>query len=151
MKKQKIYYLKERKFYGYDKEDDENIEDIMDIGYFASADKVEVAKKICIDNGIQPELIFVDEFEVELNHNQRYVYITSHEYSIIKDGQYIDYTYIFPPLCNRKKCLDLIEKLKTEDKYKFSESRCYEYFPPDGFFINKLDIDTMWYPIFKKL
>ena len=151
MVKKIIYFVQQKIYYGYDASDDEDIEDCRIVGYFSSKEKALQAKQVCIDNNIPDEQIEIKEFIVELNNNQKSIYVVGHEFAIKVDDSYTDYTYTFEPLSNRNKCKTLIDNLKKEDKYRFSEDRCYDAFPPDGFVITKYELDIVWYPVYMKL
>ena len=145
-----LYQLEKVEYFGYDPEDDENIEERIVLGHFSSLEKLTEAIEICLQNGINQKNIFISSFFDSFAPNQKYVYVLSHQYSLIDGEQYIDYEYIFPPLSNKKKCLALKEKLKNDPKYAFHEERCYDLDPPDGFCISKSKIDCLYGVILKQ-
>lgn len=148
----KIYFLQQKKFYGYDSLDNENIEECMVIGYFTSLTLVDLAKEICIRNGVDEKNIEVQEFNVLIKKNQKFIYVLSHSYSIKEpNGTFTDFEYIFEPQSNNAKCIELKEKLKLNSKYKFKENRDYSVYPPDGFFVDKYKLNCIYYPVFKIL
>ena len=148
----KIYFLQQKKYYGYDSADDENIEECMAIGYFTSLKLVEIAKKICIDNGVDEINLDVQTFDVPLNNNQKFVYVLSHSYSIRQaDGTFTYFEYLFEPQSSNTRCVELKEKLKLEPKYKYQANRDYSLYPPDGFCIDKYRLDCIFFPLYKNL
>lgn len=147
----KIYFVQQKKYYGYDAADDENIEEFMVIGYFTSPKLVDNVKQICVSNGIDEKEIDVQSFDIFLN-NKKFIYVLSHMYSIKKaDGNYTDYEYIFEPQTSNKKCIELIKKLKLDSKYGFNKNRIYEDYTSDGFIIDKFIINCIYYPIVMQL
>lgn len=152
MKKTKIYFIQEKKYYGYDENDEENIEECMIIGYFTSQKMINVVKNICLQNGIKEEDFDVQCFNVSINYNQKFVYVLSHAYSFQeKDGSFTDYEYIFEPQSNKKNCIRLKTELKTKPKYNYSRSRDYSCCPPDGFVIERYELNHIIYPINLKI
>lgn len=139
-----IYRLESVKFYYSDSSDGENVEERLILGHFSSHSKLDEAKKECLKNGFKDSELSVSCFFDEFSYNQKYVYVLTHQYSILNDNRYTDYEYIFPPFSNRKKCLDLKKQLLENPKYAFSEKRCYEVQPPDGFCISKQLIDYLY-------
>ena len=146
----KIYFVQKVKYYGYDDEEDENIEECLIIGYFSSLDIVEKVVNLCIENGLLISEIVVKSFDVDLNRNQKYVYVVTHDYSIREEnGTFIDYEYIFEPKSSRAECEALKCKLKELPKYKYSQDRDYSITPPDGLYICRYKINQMVCPIVK--
>ena len=146
----KIYFVQKVKYYGYDDEEDENIEECLIIGYFSSLDIVEKVVNLCIENGLLNSEIVVKSFDVDLNRNQKYVYVITHDYSIREEnGTFTDYEYIFEPKSSRAECEALKCKLKELPKYKYSQDRDYSITPPDGFYICRYKINQMVCPIVK--
>ena len=147
-----IYRLEEVHYHCFDMLDEEDVEERLLIGYFSSIEKMNTAINICIENGINPKNIRISTFFDNFTKNQKYVYVLSHVYSIIQqDGNYLDYEYIFPPYSNRKKCLKLKSMLIQKERYAFSNNRCYDIQPPDGFYISNDEIDFIYHSICKKI
>ena len=147
-----IYRLEEVHYHHFDMLDEEDVEERLLIGYFSSIEKMNTAINICIENGINPKNIRISTFFDNFTENQKYVYVLSHVYSIIQqDGNYLDYDYIFPPYSNRKKCLKLKSMLIQKERYAFSNNRCYDIQPPDGFYISNDEIDFIYHSICKKI
>lgn len=147
-----IYRLEEVHYHYFDMLDEEDVEERLLIGYFSSIEKMNTAINICIENGIDPKNIRISTFFDNFTKNQKYVYVLSHVYSIIQqDGNYLDYEYIFPPYSNRKKCLNLKSMLIQKKRYAFSDNRCYDIQPPDGFYISNDEIDFIYHSICKKI
>lgn len=148
----KIYFVQQKKYYGYDSSEDENIEECMIIGYFTSLTFVEKVKQVCIKNGIDKLNFDVQIIDVNLSNNQKFIYVLSHMYSILKeDGTYTDYEYIFEPQSNIYKAKELMDKLKLNSKYQFKSNRIYEDYSLNGFVIDKFKLDFMYYPIVQKI
>lgn len=139
-----IYRLEEVKYTFYDEFEDENIEERRLLGHFTTVEKLAEAINICISSGIDRNNIFITSFYDQFSSNQKYVYILSHQYSLIENDKYVDYEYIFAPLSNRKKCLLLKTRLQKEKKYAFDEKRFYNLQPPDGFYISKQKINFLY-------
>ena len=113
---------------------------------------VEIAKKICIDNGVDEINLDVQTFDVPLNNNQKFVYVLSHSYSIRQaDGTFTYFEYLFEPQSSNTRCVELKEKLKLEPKYKYQANRDYSLYPPDGFCIDKYRLDCIFFPLYKNL
>lgn len=147
-----IYRLEEVYYYNFDPSDEEDVEERLLIGYFSSIEKMNIAINICISNGIKLKNIRISTFFDNFTQNQKYVYVLSHVYSIIgQNGNYLDYEYIFPPFSNRKKCIQLKSKLSQKKQYAFSDNRCYNIQPPDGFYISNDEIDFIYHSICKKI
>ncbi len=152
MIKKRVYFLQQKKYFGYDDEDNEDIEECMIIGYFNSLESVIIAKDICHKNGIDECYLDLKCFDLILNNNQKYVYVLSHTYAKHQtDGTYTDYEYIFEPKINRQKCIELKNELLRSEKFKLSDDRDYCISPPDGFFIEKFKLNNIVYPIFVEI
>lgn len=150
MIKKKVYLLQQRKYFGYDASDNEDIEERMIIGYFTSLDSMLIAKELCSQHGIEKKYVDIKCFDMLLNNNQKYIYILSHAYSKYQDdGTLTDYEYIFEPKLNKNECLQLKNTLIRKDKFKYSIDRDYSINPPDGFIIGKYELNCMVYPIYK--
>ena len=144
-----IYRLEYVKKYYYDFEDNENVEERLILGHFSSKEKLDEAKQKCINNGFEESSLIISSFFDKFSKNQKYVYVLSHQYSVLDNDRYIDYEYIFPPLSNRQKCLSLKSCLIEDPKYAFSKKRCYDIQPPDGFYISKQIIDFLYCVVHK--
>ncbi len=142
MNLKKLYLVEEWKFYYKDPIDGEDVEDIRLIGYFTTMDKVLNAIKVCINHGVKKEEIRITEIEFEAK-NQKYVYILYYEYSIEGEEGFTDYYYNFEPLTNKKKCLQLKEKLLKDDFYKPTENKIFDDYTDRGFSIRKELIDDI--------
>lgn len=152
MKQTKIYFVQQKIVQGYDKAEDEPIEEDMVVGYFTTAKNVALVKEQCVANNIPLEQIYVKEIPIVLGNNQKYVYVLSHEYAIKhEDGSYTDYEYIFDAKRTKEECEELKTQLQQQDKFKYSTERIYDAQPQDGFLISKTELDCMWYPIFLRL
>lgn len=152
MIKRRVYFLQQKKFYGHDNNDNEDIEECLIIGYFNSFKSVMAAKKICLENNIIEKYIDLQYFDMVLNNNQKYVYVLSHTYAKKElNGTYTDYEYIFEPKASRRCCIELKNELLKSEKFKLSKDREYSICPPDGFFIEKYKLDYIVYPIFGKI
>lgn len=143
-----IYLLEENIFFRHDYDDNENVEERHLLGFFTDIDQLVNSINSCVkngkNNGINKKHLFVSSYWLNINSNQKYIYVLSHEYYKIVDGEYVDYYYIFEPLTSRKKCIELKESLKNDEKYKFSPDRHYDYQPPDGFFISQFKLNYLY-------
>lgn len=153
MKQTKIYFVQQKIVQGYEKTDDEPIEEeCMVIGYFTTVENVSFVKEKCIANNIPSEQIYVKEIPIVLGNNQKYIYVLSHEYGIKHaDGSYTDYEYIFDAKRTKKESEELKVRLQRQDKFRYSPERIYDAQPKDGFLISKTELNCMWYPIFLRL
>lgn len=136
-------------FYYYDKIDGENVEDTFFAGYFSSLDKAK--------ESIRRMMLYSKEHNVSENYKitkrrvicektPKYLYRTYHEYAKILDtGEYVDYSYVFSPKATRKEAEDLCRALRQCKKYRKQDGRDYSAFPPDGFGIEKVEVDHIWY------
>lgn len=150
--KKTIYFLQQKKYYGFDGLDSEDIEENMIIGYFTSKQKLNEAIKICVSENILEDELKTDSYDLNLSILQNYVFVLSHAYSKKEsDGSFTDYEYIFPPKQNKEECIALMNSLKTNEKYSFHSDREYDIQPPDGFLIEKYKLNCVWFPIYKKL
>jgi len=70
-----LYQLEKVEYFGYDPEDDENIEERIVLGHFSSLEKLTEAIEICLQNGINQKNIFISSFFDSFAPNQKYVYI----------------------------------------------------------------------------
>lgn len=139
-----IYRLEEVKYYRYDFTENEDVEFRKILGHFNSLEKLNDAIEYFIQNGTKKNQICISTFFDKFAGRQKYVYVLSHQYSLQKNGEIIDYEYIFRPFSNRKKCLLLKEKLMEESKFKYKDDRCYRIQPPDGFYISKQKINVIY-------
>lgn len=139
-----VYRLQKYKFYYYDSTDNENVEEGVILGYFDSNTELLKAIKICNKYGISEEELKVDEFSVNISSNQKYLYILSYSYSLLIEGKYIDYDYVFEPKTSQKKCSDLKNKLLLEQKYQYNENKIYDSEMPDGFWVEKCKINKLY-------
>lgn len=136
-------------FYYYDESDKENVEDIFFAGYFSSLNKAK--------ESIRRMMLYSKEHNVFENYKitkrrvtcekpPKYLYRSYYEYSIILDtGKYVDYSYVFSPKATKKEAEKLCRDLRQHKKYQKQEGRDYSAFPPDGFGIEKIEVDYIWY------
>jgi len=144
-----IYRLESVRKHYYDIEDNENVEERLILGHFSSKERLEEAKQTCIKNGFKDSNLIITCYYDKFSQNQKYVYVLSHQYSILDNNRYIDYEYIFQPFSNKRKCLELKSRLIEDPKYAFSKKRCYDMQPPDGFYISKQVIDYLYCVVHK--
>ena len=144
MKSLIIYRLDKYKFYAHDIEDGEDDEERFVLGYFNSRNKLEEAIETCINHGIKRNELDVNEFELICLARRKFIYELSFGYTLQKsDGGYIDYAYVFPPQLSKKDCLKLKFELKKEPKYQGGENKVFD-FPPDGFWIEKIQLNKLY-------
>ncbi len=145
MKKYTIYRLEKFKFHYYDEKDDENVEDRFVLGYFCPYEELVKAIEVCKKYDIKEDELAVHEFPLELSKNQKYIYELSYGYSILdSNSRYIDYDYVFTPQRNRKCCLELKADLQQDRKYQCSKEKIFDKETPDGFWIEKLQINKLY-------
>ena len=145
MKKYTIYRLEKFTFYYYDEKDGENVEDRCVLGYFYPREALTKAVDMCREFGIKDEEIAVQECVLEVYRIPKYIYELSYAYSILDpDLQYIDYAYVFPPQRSYQRCLQLKAELQKEKKYQKSNDRIFDKETPDGFWIEKLQINKLY-------
>lgn len=142
---QKIYLLEYRDFYFHDEKDDEDVEDRVLLGYFSSTIKINEAIEICIQHKIDKSKLQITEYSFKANANQKYVYVLGYEYSILdKNEEYIDFFYNFEPMTNLKQCLFLKNQLIHENKYKVTENKIFDSETDNGFYVSKMQINTLY-------
>ena len=66
------------------------------------------------------------------------------ELRTIRKSSYIDYDYVFTPQRNRKCCLELKADLQQDRKYQCSKEKIFDKETPDGFWIEKLQINKLY-------
>ncbi|MCL2816859.1 MAG: hypothetical protein FWD39_00530 [Clostridiales bacterium] len=131
-------------FFRYDEVDKENVEDRRFIGYFSSKKKATDAIQQCLkfDNVAESNFEIIKR-RVSFEEEPKVLYQVSHEYTIEVAGDlFVDYSYIFPPKATLEEAEKLYESLRKKKKYKKSENRIYTMYPPDGFWIDELEIDV---------
>ena len=140
-----VYRLERVKYYFFDKVENENVEERFILGHFSSLKKLYEAISICLKNGFCEQELVISTFFDKFTHNQKYVYVLSHQYSIVDEkGMYIDYEYIFNPFSNKGKCVSLMNTLKENSKYSESSSKFYDKQSMKGFYISKQRIDHLY-------
>lgn len=145
MKYNIIFRLDKCKYFYYDKEDDEDVEDRYVLGYFNSPEKLADAIQTCKQYGVAEEELQVQKFALKYTERQKFLYILSYEYAIMNSkNEYIDYSYVFPPQINRQFCNQLKIKLMQEDRYKKTDNKIFDSMPPDGFWIEKVQINKLY-------
>ncbi len=140
----KIYLLRQKKVHYFDEEDSESVESTFTIGYLSSK-KLEEGKACCLSKGVPKEEIDIEEYDMGKRGYRRFIYVLRYEFTRIKQGEYHDYYYHFPPLRSKTECLRLKQSLLLQKKYQADDSKIYED-TPDGFFIDKVEVDYMFIP-----
>lgn len=141
----RIFRLEKIKFYYYDKAEKENVEDLYVLGYFSSREELDKAMLICKQYGIDGGELSVQEFLVELAENQKFIYELSYEYSVLNaDGQYVDYSYVFPPQRSRGRCLRLKTELQKQKKYRPESRKIVDITTDDGFWTEKCCLNKLY-------
>lgn len=143
----KIYLLELVEFYYCDKNDGEDVEDRWIIGYFTQFSKLEEYLKNCFLCKKNSEKVVVTPFEVDINYNQKYIYILSYEYTYLIDGHYVDYSYVFEPQRNYTDCMELMNRIKMEDKYSHNDEKIYDENSKLGFFVEKYELNCCYYSL----
>lgn len=139
-----IYRLEHVKFYYHDHNDDEDVEERLVLGHFSSHDALQKAINDSVNYGLPQNELKVTQYFDTFANNQKYVYVLSHQYYLLNGENYTDYEYIFQPFSNRKKCIELKERLKQNPKFATIENRHYDIAPPDGFCISKDKINHLY-------
>lgn len=140
-----IYCLQKYKFYYYDKLEDENVENILVLGYFNSKTFLDNAVEICKKHEINGNELRIIEYDIDLMKKQKYLYVLSYAYYTLPDDDtYNDYEYLFEPQTNKKKCLILKEKLKKNPKFMHNKNKSYEDYTIQGFFIEKFELNKLY-------
>jgi len=140
VKENMIYRLEKFKFYYYDNEENENVEDVYVLGYFTSYEQLENAINICQNYGIKKEELRFFKFDLKLRDNQKYIYELSYSYSMLDSNmQYVDYSYVFAPQSCKKSCLQLKVDLQKDVKYQSNDKKIFDEETQDGFWIEKLE------------
>ena len=135
----KIYFIKCVKYYIYEKPEDEISEECSIIGYFSSLDIVKQLINEPIENKLLNREFVIKSFDIDLELNQKYVYVITRDYSKQEvDETATELEYISKPKSSRAECEALICKLKELPEYKIT--------PNDGFVIRRYKINEMVYP-----
>ena len=135
----KIYFIKCIKYYVYEKTEDEISEECSIIGYFSSLDVVKQLINERIENKLLNREFVIKSFDVDLERNQKYVYVITRDYSKQEEDETTtDLEYKSEPKASRAECEALICKLKELPEYKIT--------PNDGFVIRRYKINEMDYP-----
>lgn len=140
-KMKKLIYLLELVDYDhFDESDNVDVEERWIIGYFSSEESLNDAILLCNQRKNENEEITISQKLVECGSNQKYVYVLFYEYSIITDGEYVDYYEYFDPQSSYKKCIALKNELIKDVKYQNDGNRIYDG-TVDGFRVDKIKID----------
>ena len=140
--KRDLYYVELVNFDYYDEVDDENVESRYGIGYFTDEKIKNEAIELCKARKEGGEKIVITKYTLDLNYNQKYIYVLLYEYSIEDNEEYTDYYYRFEPMNNPKKCLEYKQKICNEPRYRDDGNRIF-YDTPDGFYIEKAKINMI--------
>ena len=74
-------------------------------------------------------------------HSCKYAY----EYSVLNaDGQYVDYSYVFPPQRSRGRCLRLKTELQKQKKYRPESRKIVDIMTDDGFWTEKYCLNELY-------
>lgn len=141
--KRDLYYVELVKFYYHDESDDEDVEDRNGIGYFTDEKIKNEAIEFCKARKEEDEEIVITKYTLDLNYNQKYIYVLLHEHSI-EDNEEYDYYYRFEPMSNPKKCLEYKQKICNDPRYRNDGKRIF-YYSPDGFYIERAKINMSAY------
>ncbi|MBE5731011.1 MAG: hypothetical protein E7350_03590 [Clostridiales bacterium] len=137
----RLIYLLELVDYDYfDEVENVDVEERWIIGYFSSEESLNDAISLCNQRKNKNEKITITQKLVECGNNQKYVYVLFYEYSIITDGEYVDYYEYFDPQSTYKKCIALKNELIKDVKYQNDGHRIYDG-TTDGFRVYKIKID----------
>ena len=130
------------RFYTFDYDDEEAVEDKYTIGYYTSIELANNAIRECIsETGYKYEEFNIIEYNILCGTNQKFLYVLNYEFSIINElGEYVDYYYKFEPCSNISKCLDMKNELIKSDKIKRKNNAIYDV-SYDGFYIDKIKIN----------
>ncbi len=140
--KRDLYYVELVKFYYHDESDDEDVEDRNGIGYFTDEKIQNDAIKLCKALKEEGEEIVITKSTLDMNYNQKYIYVLMYEYSTKENEEYTDYYYRFEPMSNPKKCLEYKQKICNEPRYRDDGNRIFDD-TPDGFYVKKVEINLI--------
>lgn len=131
----KIYFLEEVYFEKVDS-DGERCEYRIGDGFWANKRKLNIAKNRIKKNIGEGWELCVTVFDIDITHNQKYLYVLNHEYSL-SDGTC--YFYQFDPQTNKKKCHLQYLELSSLEKYSVKPERVYDH-KNFGWFVEKYEI-----------